>query len=53
MSFYRCKTLEEKESQAQEFIERVTELTGFHTSSCYNTVINETHAEFQLQSKTM
>jgi len=48
MCFYRCKDLAAKEVQAQEFIDRVAELTGYHTPKCYDIVIHETHAEFNL-----
>ena len=51
MCFYRCKDLAAKEVQAKEFIDRVTELTGFHTPKCYDIVMHETYAEFNLQSK--
>jgi hypothetical protein len=53
MYFYRVSSPEEKSSQAQEFIERVTELANFHTPKCYDIVMNETHAEFRLQTNTI
>jgi len=50
MHFYRCSTPEAKESQAKEFIKGVTSLTGYHTPKCYDIVMHETYAEFNLNN---